>query len=341
MGVAYGAAELVGVSFALGAFFAGLVLSESQLSQRAAAEALPLRDAFAVLFFVSVGMLFDPTIFIREPWLVFGVVVVVTVIKPAAAFLAMHAFRYPLGVALTVAASRTQIGEFSFILAGIGVGLGLLPEEGRDLVLAGAMVSIIATPAFFLALDRAKPLYASAADAASARPPAEGPTETETFSIGETTPTDLADHTIIVGFGRVGSVICDALLHEGRKIVVVEERRALTAQLNDRKIDVICGHAPAPDVMKAANFASAQQLFIAVPDGFEAGQIATQARSANPGLQIIARAHSDEEAEHLRKYGADIAIVAERELAQAMLAHVSTKSEEIKDPHPAAQEVRS
>lgn len=331
LGVAYGAAEFVGVSFALGAFFAGLVLSESELSQRAAAESLPLRDAFAVLFFVSVGMLFDPAIFIREPWPVIGVVLVIAVIKPGAAFLAMRAFRYPLGTALTVAASRTQIGEFSFILAGLGVGLGLLPEAGRDLVLAGAMLSIVATPAFFLALDYAKPWYAGGAEATAPRPPDDAPTETEVFAVREIAPTNLTDHTVVVGFGRVGSVVCEALQRDGKQVLVIEERRELVDQLRERAVEMIYGHAPASDVMKAANLAGARRLFIAIPDGFEAGQIAEQARAANPELGIIARAHSDAEAEHLRKYGADSVVMGERELAYAMLAQAGPDTESVGD----------
>ena len=320
LGVAYGAAELVGVSFALGAFFAGLVLSESELSQRAAAESLPLRDAFAVLFFVSVGMLFDPAIFIRAPWPIIGTVLIITVAKPGAAFFAMRAFRYPLGTALTVAASRTQIGEFSFILAGLGVGLGLLPEAGRDLVLAGAMLSIVATPAFFLALDHSRPWWTSGAEALVGAQPNEAPTTMEVSAVDEVPVTTLKEHAVVVGFGRVGSVICEALQREREPILVIEERREFVDQLQKLGIDAIYGHAPTPDVMKAANLAGARRLFIAIPDGFEAGQISEQARAANPGLQIIARAHSDAEAEHLRKYGADAAIMGERELAHAMLA---------------------
>jgi len=327
LGVAYGAAEIVGVSFALGAFFAGLVLSESELSQRAAAESLPLRDAFAVLFFVSVGMLFDPAIFIREPWPLIGAVLVIAVAKPAAAFLAMRAFRYPLGTALTVAASRTQIGEFSFILAGLGVGLGLLPEAGRDLILAGAMLSIVATPAFFMALDQAKPWYLSGAEALAGTPSTEAPAATVADAIRELPATNLKDHTVVVGFGRVGSVVCEALQREGEQILVIEERRELVDQLRPRDIEVIYGHAPAPEVMKAANLTGARRLFIAIPDGFEAGQIAEQARSANPDLQIIARAHSDAEAVHLLKYGADAAIMGERELAHAMFTQAFAQRE--------------
>ena len=323
LGVAYGAAELVGVSFALGAFFAGLVLSESELSQRAAAEALPLRDAFAVLFFVSVGMLFDPAIFIRAPWPIIGTVLIVAAVKPGAAYFVMRAYGYSLGTALTVAASRTQIGEFSFILAGLGVGLGILPEEGRDLVLAGAMLSIVATPAFFLALDHAKPWYTARAIASAGAPRAES----ETPPSAELPATTLTDHTVVVGFGRVGNVVCEALQRQGDKILVVEERPDYAEQARQRGIEVICSHAPTPGLTEAANLAAARRLFIAIPDSFEAGQVAEQARAANTGLQIIARAHSDAEAEHLQKYGANAAILGERELALAMLAEALGKRE--------------
>lgn len=319
LGVAFGAAELVGVSFALGAFFAGLVLSETELSQRAAAESLPLRDAFAVLFFVSVGMLFDPATFIREPWPIIGTVFVIAVIKPAAAFLAMRVFRYPLGTALTVAASRTQIGEFSFILASLGVGLGLLPETGRDLILAGAMLSIVATPAFFMVLDRARILQSGGSEAPAGTRSDEVSAATEPPAVRDLPATSLEDHAIVVGFGRVGSAVCEALQRAGEQILVIEERRELADQARRDDIAVIYGHMPAADIMEAANLAGARRLFIAVPDGFEAGQIAEQARSANPSIQIIARVHSDAEAEHLRKYGADAAIVGERELAHAMI----------------------
>ena len=149
LGIAYGSAALFDVSFALGAFFAGVLLSESELSHQAAADSLPLQDAFAVLFFVSVGMLFDPTILVRDPLAVLAVVLAIIVGKSVAAFLIVLLFRYPVATALTVSASLAQIGEFSFILAAMGVSLGLLPPEGRDLVLAGALISITLNPFVF------------------------------------------------------------------------------------------------------------------------------------------------------------------------------------------------
>ncbi len=154
LGIAYGAAALFGVSFALGAFFAGMVLAESPLSQRATEEALPLRDAFAVLFFVSVGMLFDPGVLIRSPWSVLATVAIIIVGKTIAAFVIVRAFGRPNSTALTISASLAQIGEFSFILAGLGVSMGVLPTEGRDLILAGAIISILLNPFLFVIFER-------------------------------------------------------------------------------------------------------------------------------------------------------------------------------------------
>ena len=151
VGIAYGSAEIFGVSFALGAFFAGLVLGESNLSHKAAAESLPLQDAFSVLFFVSVGMLFNPFVLIEKPFDVFCVVAAIIVGKTLIAFAVILLLRYPVSMALTIAGGRAQIGEFTFILAGLGVSLGLLPKEGRDLILAGAILSITLNPLTIMA----------------------------------------------------------------------------------------------------------------------------------------------------------------------------------------------
>ncbi len=167
LGCAYGAAQLFGVSFALGAFFAGMILSESALSQQAASETLPLRDAFAVLFFISVGMLFDPAILVRDPLLVLATVAIIVIAKSVAALAIVQLFGRPLGTAATIAVSLAQIGEFSFILAGLGVSLGLMPQLGRELILAGAIISIVLNPLLFMALDRLRP-WLDARDGAKA-----------------------------------------------------------------------------------------------------------------------------------------------------------------------------
>ena len=153
LGVAYVAAELFGISLALGAFFAGMMLSESRLSQQAATESLPLRDAFAVLFFVSVGMLFNPGIMLDAPLALIATVLIILLAKTVAAYLVVRLFGHSPATALTIATSLAQIGEFSFILAGLALSLKVLPEQGRDLILAGAIITILINPLLFAALD--------------------------------------------------------------------------------------------------------------------------------------------------------------------------------------------
>lgn len=203
LGVAFAAASLFGVSFALGAFFAGMVMSESELSQRAASETLPLRDAFAVLFFVSVGMLFDPMILLNDPLPILAAVLIIILGKSAAAFLIVRMFGHPTSTALTISASLAQIGEFSFILAGLGVSLELLPDRGRDLILAGAILSIMLNPLFFALLDRW--LAAEKARDGNAAKASAAPASREPIPM-----TALTGHVVLVGHGRVGRYITDA-----------------------------------------------------------------------------------------------------------------------------------
>jgi CPA2 family monovalent cation:H+ antiporter-2 len=313
LGFAFGSAKLFGVSFALGAFFAGMILSESELSQRAAQETLPLRDAFAVLFFVSVGMLFDPTILVRETWPVLATFAIIVLGKSLAALAIVLAFRHPLGTATTISASLAQIGEFSFILAGLGVALGLMPEVGRDLILAGALLSILVNPLLFMALDRFGPLLEKYDPVRAAGAKAEAPPEPAAIEI-----TDQTGHAVLVGFGRVGGRIGEALLNLGTPLFVIDEKDAIVAGLTARNIRAIAGNATT--VMRAANLGQAKSLFVAIPDSFEAGQIVDQARAANSGLEIIAWAHSDAEAKYLTDYGANDVILGAEEIADAMVA---------------------
>jgi monovalent cation:H+ antiporter-2, CPA2 family len=330
--VAFGATKLFGVSLALGAFFAGMILSESPLSQRAAQESLPLRDAFAVLFFVSVGMLFDPMSVVREPWPMLATLFIITIGKSLAAFLIVLAFRHPLATALLISASLAQIGEFSFILAELGVSLNLLPTQGRDLILAGAILSIMLNPLIFAAVDSLTPRLerrlgrAVPSPAASAAP---------TRQAAETLPiTPLTDHTILVGYGRVGSIIGDALKQSGQPFLVIELAESALAKLRDSNIEIITGNAARSDVLKAANPASARCLVIAIPEAFEAGQIVQQARAANPKVRIIARAHSDAEVEHLASLGADTVIMGEREIARGMIEELRAQACSVQSPEP-------
>jgi CPA2 family monovalent cation:H+ antiporter-2 len=319
LGVAFGAATLFDVSFALGAFFAGMILSESELSQRAASETLPLRDAFAVLFFVSVGMLVDPMVVAREPGAVLATVLIIVVGKSLAAFAIVRLFGHPTAIALTVAVSLAQIGEFSFILAGLGVGLKLLPEPARDLVLAGAILSILLNPLFFAALDRwlAKTEAKSATDAVS---DAHG----ETAAREPVPLTRLTDHVVLVGHGRVGGFISAALPADTALLVIEDDARRITT-LGGEAREAIAGNAADPEVMRAANLAAARCLLVAIPDAFEGGQVVAQARELNPALPIVARAHSEDEIEHLKKHGATTVVMGEHEIAKAMIADIPPK----------------
>ncbi len=332
LGVAFGAAELFGASLALGAFFAGMVLSESELSHRAAQESLPLRDAFSVLFFVSVGMLFDPNILINEPLVLLATLAIILVGKTVAAFAIVLLFRRPVKTALTISASLAQIGEFSFILAEMGVGLRFLPEEGRDLILAGALISIVLNPLMFGLTDRLRPTLeawlqpshetAPAAEAAPVAPvAAEAPIAptTEDDDDEPATPTALTSHRVVIGYGRVGSVIADDLVERGVPLLVIEDAEDRTRRLREKNMEIIAGNAADGRVLALAGLERAEALLVAIPNGFEAGQVVEQARQMNPTLLIVARAHSDEEVEHLLRHGASKVIMGEREIALGML----------------------
>ncbi|HEY8332883.1 MAG TPA: YbaL family putative K(+) efflux transporter [Tardiphaga sp.] len=317
LGVAFGAAILFDVSFALGAFFAGMILSESELSQRAANETLPLRDAFAVLFFVSVGMLVDPAIIVREPLPLLFTVLIIVGGKSIAAFGIVRLFGYPTSTALTISASLAQIGEFSFILVSLGVGLGLLPDRGRDLVLAGAIISIMLNPLFFALLDRI--LADGDAKAKAALPSGAPPMPRAPLPA-----TKLTDHIVLVGHGRVGSVVSKALQAAGTPLLVIEDTPGAVERLQKEGIEVITGNAAAPDMLQAANVAAARGLLVAIPDAFEGGQIVAKARALSATLPIIARAHSEEEIAHLKYHGANVVIMGEQEIARAMLGQIGT-----------------
>jgi CPA2 family monovalent cation:H+ antiporter-2 len=318
--VAYGAAELFDVSFALGAFFAGMVLAESELSQQAANETLPLRDAFAVLFFVSVGMLFEPQILLRDPWAVLATLFIILVGKSIVAFLIVLAFRHPVYTAATISASLAQIGEFSFILAALGIDLGLMPERAQDLILAGAILSILANPALFYAADRLRPWFER-----HTRLPPDPAAPAPQPELPELPVTLLRNHAVVIGFGRVGSAIGEWLEIEGQPFFVIEAGSKTTDQLRSRGIEAVAGNAASPELLRTANLGAARWLFVAVPNAFEAGQIVEQARALSAELKIVARAHFDGEVDHLRQLGADFIIMGEREIARAMFDQVFDK----------------
>ena len=307
LGVAYGSAELFGVSFALGAFFAGMLLN-GDLSHKAASDSLPLRDAFAVLFFVSVGMLFDPTILVRQPLPVLGTFLIITGGKSLVAFVIVRAFGHPQATALTISASLAQIGEFSFVLAGLGVSLAILPSEGRDLVLAGALLSIMANPLIFVALDR----WQARQKALPEPMPADAPDPQP----GPALP--VSGHAIVVGFGRVGSEIAKLLRERGVPLLVIDDDPDLVQSARAAGFPAIRGNAAAPQVMDEATPAAAMLVVMAIPQALEAGETIARLRAINPALTILARAHSDAEVKHLLAHGADGAVLAEKELAHSM-----------------------
>lgn len=319
IGIAYGASELFGVSFALGAFFAGMVMRGSEFSHRAAQESLPLRDAFSVLFFVSVGMLFVPSILLEQPLHVLGVVAIIIFGKSVAAFALVLAFRYPLNTALTVSASLAQIGEFSFILAGLGLALGLLPPEGMSLVLAGALISIALNPLLFGTIEpirRWTLRYSDLARRLERRgdPFAELPMSTERRY--------LEGQVVLVGHGRVGRRIATALDAHGIPYVVAEQNRELVEILRNKGVAAVSGDATEPAVLIQAHIADAAMLVVATPDSRKVPQMAETARSLNPNIEIVLRTHSEDESQMLRKEGIGTVFFGEEELARGMTAHI-------------------
>lgn len=311
LGIAYGSAALFGVSFALGAFFAGVVLAESDFSYQAAADSLPLQDAFAVLFFVSVGMLFDPGILVREPLEVLGVLAIILIGKSAAAFGIVLAFGYPVRTALTVSASLAQIGEFSFILIGLGVVFGLVPPEARDLVLAGALLSIAANPLVFRSFDLLD-RWLQRRPALRARLERSG----EGLSrLPEAAHEGPIDHAVIVGYGRVGRVVGKTLIAQGLPIVIVDKDRRRVENLRGDGLATIYGDASTPGILEAAGAERARLLVIATPEGLRTRRIIELARLINPNIDTAVRTQSDAEVAYLESQDVGLAIVGTRELS--------------------------
>ena len=306
LGVAFGSAFVFDVSFALGAFFAGMILGETALSRRAAEETLPLRDAFAVLFFVSVGMLFDPEVLIEQPLPLLATVAIIVIGKSAAAYTIVKAFGYPNAKALTISASLAQIGEFSFILAALGTDLGMLPVAGRDLILAGAIISIFINPFAFSMMAK----YLSE----HGQMPEEEPPATPTPKPAS------SGHVILIGYGRVGGLIAKELKSRGQPFVVIEDQTDMARQAEADGMKVIMANALEAHTLEAAGIRGASILLVAIPEGFEAGAVFERAREVNPKLRVIARAHSDAEVEHLERLGAVDVVMGEREIAAKMLA---------------------
>ncbi|RZI74390.1 MAG: Kef family K(+) transporter [Pseudomonas sp.] len=317
--IAFASAALFGVSFALGAFFAGMVMRESEFSHRAAEESLPLRDAFAVLFFVSVGMLFNPAVLVERPLQVLAVVLVIIVGKSIAAGVLVLAFRYPLRTALTVSASLAQIGEFSFILIALGMSLGLLPNEAQSLVLAGALISIATNPLWFSLIAPVQGwLHKRFAFARTLElredPLAELPVSTEARY--------LSRQVVLVGYGRVGRRIAAELKAHEIPFVVAEQNREMVERLRAAGTAAVWGDAAEPAVLIQAHIARAQVLVIATPNTLHVQQMIETARLLNPAIQTVIRSHNEEEARLLAEDESVTVFLGEQELAQAMARRV-------------------
>ncbi len=311
-GVAFGSAEVFGVSMALGAFLGGLVVGESELSHRAAEEALPLRDAFAVLFFVSVGMLFDPSLLTQAPGELVAIVAIIVIAKPIAAFAFVALLGHPTRTGLVVAAGLAQIGEFSFILAELGDDLDLITPAAHGLILAAAIVSITLNPLLFAMVD---PLEAWFRRRLEARPGA--PAEVVEGSTHDGVPT--AGHVILCGYGRVGRLVAAALEHQRVPFVVVEQDRDTVEKLRASGILVVQGDAAERALQEGMlHLEGARLLVLAIPDPIATRQIADTARHLNPNLPIVARTHSEEEWLYLSDGRVTDAVLAEHEVARAM-----------------------
>ena len=317
--IAYTAARLFSVSFALGAFFAGMVMRESAFSQRATEESLPLREAFSVLFFVSVGMLFDPRILLEDPFQILAMLFLIMLVNPLASAAIVLVFRYPLNTALMLMASLAQIGEFSFILAGLGLNLGLLTMEAQNLILAGALISITFNKLMFFCVPLlqkwilAHPKLARKLERPG-DPLAELPMSTEEKF--------LSGQVVLVGYGKVGQRIARALTEKNIPFVVVEENREIVESLRQRGIAAVGGNAAEPAVLVQAHIARASMLVASASSAVEVQKMIQTARTLNPGIEVIIRGLSEEEAALLAEEHAGKVFLAKEELANSMCAHV-------------------
>ncbi|HMJ79708.1 MAG TPA: cation:proton antiporter [Candidatus Dormibacteraeota bacterium] len=315
VGLAVVASVVFGVSFALGAFLAGAIVAESDLSHQVAADALPLRDAFAVLFFVSVGMLLDPAYLVQQPLTIVALLAVVVLAKAVLAFVFVTILGQPIRTALTVGAGNAQIGEFSFVVATAGLSLGLLPAGGLDLIVAGAIFSITLNPLLFRAVDplgawlRRSGLAAAVLERRAhplSRPPA-------------VEAAGLRAHAIICGYGRVGRMIGSALERRGFRYAVISEDRRAVEELRARGVLAFYGDASNPELLELAGAREARLLIVAIGDVQATRLIVERGREANPRIEMVVRTHSDREATRLRGAGSTVQTVhGERELAVQM-----------------------
>lgn len=322
--IAYGSYAIFGVSMALGAFFAGMVVKESDFSHRAEEETLPLREIFSILFFVSVGMLFDPHILVESPLHILAVIAIIMVGKTLAPMALVLFFRYPINTALTVGASLAQIGEFSFILATLGVSLGLLSLEAQNLILAGALFSITLNSFIFSAIEPVQRWIRERSHLArllerSGDPLAMLPDEVDQAY--------LRDQVVIVGYGGVGRRITENLINENIKVVIAEENREIVEKLRNANIAAVSGVATEPSVLIQAHIMHARLLVISPMDILDIHRIVTIAKQLNPQIQVLICAESKEEAAVIRDENIGEVFYAKEEMAKNMSHHILNQIE--------------
>ena len=322
--IAYGSYAVFGVSMALGAFFAGMVVKESDFSHRAEEETLPLREIFSILFFVSVGMLFDPSILIEEPLRILAVIAIIMVGKTLAAIALVLFFRYPINTALTVGASLAQIGEFSFILATLGLSLGLLTPDAQNLILAGALFSITLNSFVFSAIEPVQRWIRERSHLArllerSADPLAMLPDEVDQAY--------LRDQVVIIGYGGVGRRITENLIQQNIKVVIAEENREIVEKLRSQGIAAVSGEATEPNVLIQAHIQHARLLVISPMDILDIHRIVDISKQLNPEIQVLICAESKEEAAVIREEQLGEVFYAKEEMAKNMSHHILNQIE--------------
>lgn len=317
--IAFGAYKIFGVSMALGAFFAGMVVKESDFSHRAEEETLPLREIFAILFFVAVGMLFDPRILVEQPVHVLAVIAIIMVGKTIAAMALVLFFRYPINTALTVGASLAQIGEFSFILATLGVSLKLLSLEGQNLILAGALISITLNSFVFSVIEPVQRWIRERSHLARLLERSGDPLA---MLPDEVSQDYLRDQVVIVGHGEVGRRITKQLMAEDIKVVIAEENREIVENLREKGIAAVSGMATDPGVLIQAHIQHARLLVLSPMDILDIHKIVDIAKTLNPEIQVLVCAESKEEAEVIRRDQIGEVYFAKEEMAKNMSNHI-------------------
>jgi CPA2 family monovalent cation:H+ antiporter-2 len=319
VGVAFGTASLFNISLALGAFFAGMTIKESELSSEVSEKFLPFQDAFAVLFFVSVGMLFNPEILFQHPIQVITVILIITIGKSVAAFIIVLLCRYPLRTALLISASLAQIGEFSFILGALGVSYGLFSEAAKDMILAGALASIAINPLLFYAAEAFHHYTMKHKNWKDLQQPSED----ELGLLTRQAKKSLQDPVILIGFGHIGQYLQEQMQLAEVDHVIIDYSRERVEELRGRGVMAIAGDAAFADTLKDAGILKARAIMVTVSNAYRARSIITMAREIKPEIEVIVQAHNEEELTYYREQHVNLAVLDSQEVAKRMLAFIT------------------